>query len=231
MKRLLFLLPALMLISCNPKNDYKTILLKATGTVEIAPDEASIIINASCTDRDINQAKACLIQISSGLNENLNEFGIQKEDILTTNVNLNKEYNWINNSQVFTGYRASTTTSVRVRNLNNLDELYSTLLGNDKLSIGSLSYGHSKMDSINNLAYIKALESANKTADQILDQLPEKNKSIVQVSNFEIEKSDSRLNLKYEILAENESIDKSNLTINLGNVVAVQQLFVEYKIY
>jgi len=231
MKRLLFLVPVLMLISCNPKNDYKTILLKATGTVEIAPDEASIIINASCTDKDINQAKACLIQITSGLNENLNEFGIQKEDILTTNVNLNKEYNWINNSQVFTGYRASTTTSVRVRNLNNLDELYSTLLGNDKLSFGSLTYGHSKMDSINNIAYIKALESANKTANQILDQLPEKNKSIVQVSNLEIEKSDSRLNLKYERLAENESIDKSSLTINLGNVVAVQQLFVEYKIY
>ena len=28
MKRLIFILPALMLISCNPKNDYKTILLK-----------------------------------------------------------------------------------------------------------------------------------------------------------------------------------------------------------
>ena len=231
MKKLLFFLPALMLISCSPKNDYKAILLKATGTVEIAPDEASIIINASCTDRDISQAKACLIEITSGLNENLNEFGIQKEDILTTNVNLNKEYIWINNSEVFNGYRASTTTSVRVRNLNNLDELYSTLLGNDKLSIGSLTYGHSKMDSINNLAYLKALENANKTADQILGQLPEKNKIIVQVSNFEIKKSDSRIDLKYVRLEESESLDKSSLTINLGNVVAVQQLFVEYKIY
>ena len=144
---------------------------------------------------------------------------------------MNKEYIWINNSEVFNGYRASTTTSVRVRNLNTLDELYSNLLGNDKLSIGSLTYGHSKMDSINNLAYIKALENANKIADQILDQLPEKNKSIVQVSNFEIQKSDSRLDLKYERLEEKESLDKSSLTINLGNMVAVQQLFVEYKIY
>ncbi len=208
-----------MLISCSPKNDYKTILLKATGTVEIAPDEASIIINASCTNRDIKQAKACLIEITSDLNENLNEFGIQKEDILTTNVNLNKEYIWINNSEVFNGYRASTTTSVIVRNLNTLDELYSNLLGNNKLSIGSLAYGYSKMDSINNLAYIKALENANKIADQILNQLPEKNKSIVQVSNFEINKSDSRLDLKYERLEENESLDKSSLPINLGNMV------------
>jgi uncharacterized protein len=231
MKRLFFILPALMLISCNPKNEYKTILLRATGTVEIAPDEASIIISASCTDRDINQAKACLIEITSDLNESLSEFGIHNEDILTTNVNLNKDYRWINNSEVFYGYRASTTTSVRVRNLNNLDELYSNLLGNDKLSIGSLTYGHSKMDSINNLAYIKALENANELADQILEQLPEKNRSIVQVSNFEIKKSDSRLDLKNERLDENESLNKSSLTINLGNMVAVQQLFVEYKIY
>ena len=101
MKRLFFILPALMLISCSPKNDYETILLRATGTVEIAPDEASIIINASCIDRDINQAKDCLIKITSDLNESLSEFGIQKEDILTTNVNLNKGSLWINNSEVF----------------------------------------------------------------------------------------------------------------------------------
>jgi len=231
MKRVLVILPFVMLISCTPKNDYKTIFLKATGTVEIAPNEASIIITASCLNRDIKQAKSCLIDITSNLDNDLRNFGIQKEDILTTNVSLNKQYIWSNNSEVFNGYSASTTTSVRVRDLKILDELYTNLLSNDKLTVGSLTYGHSKMDSINNIAYIRALENANRLADQILTQLPEKNKSILQVSNFEITKSESNPEIKYERLAENQELSKSNLTINFGNMVAIQQLYVEYKIY
>jgi uncharacterized protein len=231
MKRVFLILPFLMLVSCNPENDYKTILLKASGTVEIAPDEASIMITASCLNKDIRQARSCLIDITSNLDNELRSFGIQKEDILTTNVNLNKQYIWSNNSEVFNGYSASTTTSVRVRDLKILDELYTNLLSNDKLTVGSLTYGHSKMDSLNNMAYIRALENANRLADQILTQLPEKNKSILQVSNFEITKSESNQEIKYERLAENQELSKSNISINFGNMVAVQQLHVEYKIY
>jgi uncharacterized protein len=231
MKRVFLILPFLMLVGCNPENDYKTILLKASGTVEIAPDEASIIITASCLNKDIRQARSCLIDITSNLDNDLRSFGIQKEDILTTNVNLSKQYIWSNNSEVFNGYSASTTTSVRVRDLKILDELYTNLLSNDKLTVGSLTYGHSKMDSLNNMAYLRALENANMLADQILTQLPEKNKSIVQVSNFEITKSESDPEIKYERLAENQELSKSNITINFGNMVAVQQLYVEYKIY
>jgi uncharacterized protein YggE len=231
MKSLSLILSVVLLISCNSGNDYKTILLKTSGSVEIAPDEASIIINASCINKDIKQAKSCLIDITSSLNDDLLNFGIQKEDILTTNVNLSKDYIWTNNSEVFNGYRASITTSIRVRDLKILDELYSNLLSNDKLGIGSLTYGHSKMDSINNVAYLKALENANKLADQILSKLPEKNKSIMQVSNFEISGSEIKPENNYVKFEAAEVLDKSNLTINFGNMVAMQQLYVEYKIY
>ncbi len=231
MKSLSLILSVVLLISCNSGNDYKTILLKTSGSVEIAPDEASIIINANCINKDIKQAKSCLIDITSSLNDDLINIGIQKEDILTTNVNLSKDYIWTNNSEVFNGYRASITTSIRVRDLKILDELYSNLLSNDKLGIGSLTYGHSKMDSINNVAYLKALENANKLADQILSQLPEKNKSIMQVSNFEISGSEIKPENNYVKFEAAEVLDKSNLTINFGNMVAMQQLYVEYKIY
>lgn len=230
MKRLLVILPFVLLVSCTPKNDYKTILLKASGTVEIAPDEASIIITASCLNMDIKQAKSCLIDITSNLDNAIRGFGIPKEDILTTNVNLNKQFIWSNNSEVFNGYNASTTTTVRVRDLTILDELYTNLLSNDKLTIGSLTYSHSKMDSINNIAYIKALENANKLADQLLTQLPEKNKSILQVSNFETAKSENP-DILLEKHAVNQELRESSLTINFGNMVAIQQLYVEYKIY
>jgi uncharacterized protein YggE len=180
---------------------------------------------------DIKQAISCLINITSKLNDDLLNSGVQKEDILTTNVNLSKDYVWRNNSEVFNGYRASTTTSVKVRNLKNLDELYAKLLGNEKLNIGSLTYGHSKLDSINEIAYLNALENANKLADQILTKLPENHKTITQVSNFEISKSEEITELNNKNFEVNKELDKSKLTINVGNMIAVQNLYVEYKIY
>ncbi len=232
MKSLSLILFVVLFISCTPGNDYKTLLLKTSGIVEIAPDEASIILDANCIDMNIRQAKACLIDITSRLKDDLTSFGIKKEDILTTNVNLSKDYIWTNNSQVFNGYRASTTTRVKVRDLKILDELYSNLLSNEKLTIGSLSYSHSKMDSINGVASLKALENANKLADQILSQLPEKSKIITQISNFEISKSDAqpeRNAVMFEVTEQ--ALDKSSITVNIGNIMAVQNLYVEFKIY
>jgi len=220
-----------MLISCNPEKDYKTILLKSSGIVEVAPDEASLSLNLSCVDKNIEQAKSCLLNISSRLNEDLINFKIRKEDILTTNVNLNKDYVWINNSNIFNGYLASTTTRVKIRDLTILDEVYTKLLSNENLTIGSLIYNHSKLDSINEVAYLIALENADKLADKILSRLPEKNKAITQISNFEITRS--KINPEPGLMKNEEFAvqDQSQLTVNIGNMIAEKALYVEFKIY
>jgi len=231
MKRISIILSVILLISCNPEKDYKTILLKTSGIVEVAPDEASLSLNLSCVDKNIEQAKACLVSISSMLNEDLLDFGIKKEDILTTNVNLNKDYIWINNSNIFNGYLASTTTRVKIRDLTILDEVYTKLLSNEKLTIGSLTYNHSRLDSINEVAYLNALENANKLADKILSRLPEKNKAITQISNFEITRSEINPEPSLRKLEEFEVQDQSQLTVNIGNMIAEKHLYVEFKIY
>ncbi len=231
MKRISIILSVILLISCNPEKDYKTILLKTSGIVEVAPDEASLSLNLSCVDKNIEQAKACLVSISSMLNEDLINFGIKKEDILTTNVNLNKDYIWINNSNIFNGYLASTTTRVKIRDLTILDEVYTKLLSNEKLTIGSLTYNHSRLDSINEVAYLNALENANKLADKILSRLPEKNKAITQISNFEITRSEINPEPSLRKLEEFEVQDQSQLTVNIGNMIAEKHLYVEFKIY
>jgi len=220
-----------MLISCNTEKNYKTILLKTNGIVEVAPDEASLTLNLSCVDKNIEQAKTCLLTISSRLNEDMINFKIRKEDILTTNVNLNKDYVWINNSNIFNGYLASTTTRVKIRDLAILDEVYTKLLSNENLTIGSLTYNHSKLDSINEVAYLIALENANKLADKILSRLPEKNKAITRISNFEITRSEINPESGLRNLEKSVVQDQSQLVVNIGNMIAEKALYVEFKIY
>ena len=192
MKNILQILLVIFLISCSAEKDYKTILLKTRGIVEIVPDEASIVIEISCIDKQIELAKSCLIDKTNRLNEDLNSFSIPKDDILRTNVNLSKDYIWIDNSNKFNGYKASITERVKIRDLKILEELYPKLLSNEQLSLGSLTYSHSKIDSIDAAAYLKALENANKLADKILTQIPEKNKVITQISNVRIQRSENR---------------------------------------
>jgi len=231
MKRLSIILSVILLISCNPEKNYKTILLKTSGIVEVAPDEASLSLNLTCVDKNIEQAKTCLLNISSRLNEDMINFKIRKEDILTTNVNLNKDYVWINNSNIFNGYLASTTTRVKIRDLTTLDEVYTKLLSNENLTIGSLTYNHSRLDSINEVAYLIALENANKLADKILSRLPEKNKAITRISNFEITRSEIIPEPDLRKLEEFVVQDQRQLTINIGNMIAEKALYVEFKIY
>ncbi len=230
MKKAILFLVIISLIGCSSKENFKTILLKTSGYVEIEPDKASIQIQIYCIDRNIMRAKDCLIERSNNLTESLKKHGIPEKDILTTRVDLNKDFIWRNNSNIFNGYKASTTTNVKIRDLKVLEVLYPELLNNPQLTVGGLSYQHSKIDSLNQIAYLRALENANKLADKILSKLPEKNKMITQISNIEISKSDNtykRFNYKEEEI----EIDKSKMVINVGNMVAVKEIYVEFKIY
>jgi uncharacterized protein len=229
MKNILQFLFIIFMISCSSEKDYKTILLKTRGVIEVVPDEASIVIEISCIDKQIEQAKSCLIDKSNRLNEDLNSFSIQKDDILTTNVNLSKDYIWIDNSNIFNGYKASTTTRVIIRDLKTLEELYPQLLSNEQLILGSLTYTHSKIDSIDAAAYLKALENANNLADKILSQIPEKNKVITKISNVKIQSSENPVELKRT--ERSAEADLRVLPINTGNIINEQELYVEYKVY
>lgn len=229
--RLLLILTIILLVGCNTGRDNKTIILRTTGYIETPADEAIISLRLDCINANIELAKSSLITKSNELNEKLKKYKIDKKEILTTRINLNKAYEWKNNSNVYMGYKASITTSVTIRNLQILDNLYSEFLTNTELTIGDLIYQHSKIDSLNELAYINALKNADKLSNKILSQLNVKNKEIIKISNAEI--SESENNFEIPIDANDESFlkAKSNLTINIGNMIAVKQIYVQYRIY
>jgi len=231
MKRLIYVLLIISLFGCDTKENFKTIILKTTGNIEIEPDEASILIQINCVDKNIMTAKNCLMEKSDKLYASLTKYGIQKQDILTTRVDLNKDFSWINNSYVFNGYNASSTAHVKIRELKILDDLYPELLSNEQLTIGGLTYHHSKIDSLNEIAYLRALENASRLADKIISTLPEKNKMVVQISNIEISKSDDHIKAEFKVLNEANNPEISKMIINAGNMIVEQQLYVEFKIY
>lgn len=241
MKQLIGICALLLLMGCHNNatvkpSKFKTIMIKSLGEVEALPDMATFHINLNCLDKSINTSKKCLVDKSNELHNKLQSFGISKDDILTTSVDLNKSYSWRPNSRVFEGYRSSTTIYITVMDIEKLDEIYTELLENRNLDLGGLSYSHSRIDSLKNEAHINALEKSGILTDKLLEKLPESKKEILKIGNIEIvaslpETNESKFADLYDYaMEEAESSYKKSIAISKGTVRVTATLYVEYQI-
>ena len=238
MKLLIGICSLLFFVSCQSnttveRSKFKTIMIKSFGEVETLPDMATFYIDLNCLDRSIKTSKKCLVDKSNELRNKLLSFGISKDDILTTSVNMEKSYVWRNNSSVFEGYRSSTSIFITVRDIDKLDEIYTELLENRNLDLGGLGYSHSKIDSLTNEAYVNALEKSEVLAEKLLQKLPESKKEVLKIGNIEISTSLPEANEnKYQAEFEmEEGISKNkSIAISKGTVRVNATLFVEYQI-
>uniref|UniRef100_UPI0040491F40 SIMPL domain-containing protein n=2 Tax=Flavobacterium sp. TaxID=239 RepID=UPI0040491F40 len=239
MKLFIGIVSFLILASCqnsssNASSKFKTMMIKSSGEVEVMPDMATFFINLECLDMSVKTSKNCLVEKSNELTDKLLSFGINKNDILTASVDMNKSFKWINNTSVFEGYKSSTTVFVTIKNIDKLDEVYTELLENRNLNLGGLNYAHSKIDSLKNEAYVHALENAGVLSDKLLAKMPETDKEILKIGNVELsasmpEANESNFKVKAKMYEFDGSFDKS-ISINKGTITISATLFVEYLI-
>ena len=238
MKKLFGISALLLLASCQQNatvdpSKFKTVMIQSMGEVETLPDMATFFIELNCVDKSVLTSKKCLIEKSNELHRKLHSFGINKEDILTTAVEMNKSYAWRNNSSVFEGFRSSTSIFITVKNIDKLDQIYTELLENRNIELGGLSYSHSKIDSLKNQAYLNALEKSAVLTDKLLEKLPETTKEILKIGNVAISASlPEPRNQKF--LEQNEvaadATSDSSIAISKGTVKVSATLYVEYQI-
>lgn len=239
MKKIIGIVVVLIFISCNSNSkiestNFKTLMIKSIGEVETLPDLATFHISLNCLKKSVKSSKQCLVDKSNELNSKLLSFGINQDDILTTSVDMNKSYRWSKNTRVFEGYKSSTKMFITIRDINNLDEIYTELLENRNLNIGGLSYSHSKLDSLKNEAYVRALKKSGVLADKLLIELPESKKEVLKIGNVEIsaltpKKFESKYEVEYDMDVSFVSKNKS-IAISKGTVIVNATLFVEYQI-
>ena len=235
MKRLLILFSLFLAFNCQSQSattdsKFKTIMLRASGEVETLPDRASFNINLSCLNKSIESAKSCLVEKSNALMKTLQSFGIDKDDILTTSVTLNKSYTWTNNTKVFEGYKSATSVYVTVKDLDKLDAIYTQLLGNENLDLGGLNFTHSKMDNLKNDAYVDALKKADQLADRLLENLSESKKEVLKIGNVMITASTPKQKLAVADMAYERDSDTQPIAISKGTIKVTATLYVEYQI-
>ena len=148
-------------------NKSDTFNVTGEGKVSITPDIA--IINAGIT-ADGATVKTVQSQINSVINkvsDAIKDLGVKREDIQTVNYNINPKYDFASGSQRVTGYTASTTLTIKVKELDKVNQVIDAATDNGANQINGLSFDLSDRTKAENEARSKAVEDAKRKAENV----------------------------------------------------------------
>lgn len=185
--RLLFCLGGLLaLASCsqapNSSAPVRQVKVSGFGTVTAYPDLAEITVEVSFTKPRLKDATMETQAVVEQVIAASRPFIKSKEDLRVSHVSTNKEYDYVRDKQVFAGFEATQSLTVQLADLNRLEEYMEALLQTRISRIKSLSYDHSKADSLRREAHMIALRNALKSADKLCGVLGTKRGAVLEVT-------------------------------------------------
>ncbi|ERJ59788.1 SIMPL domain-containing protein [Sphingobacterium paucimobilis] len=160
------------LFSCgNGNSESKNrIRVGGEGKIRVMPDQVTLTINASFSKPKMAEAVRETQATVDTVMHILEKFGKKNEDIKTSSISANKDYQYVGSTYKFVGFQAEQTVDFVLHDLNKFSELTAKLLETKISSISQIQFNHSKADSLlreaDLIAYDDALKSANKLANR-----------------------------------------------------------------
>jgi uncharacterized protein YggE len=180
---------AVLLFACNTpsKQREKIIRVSGEGKIRIKPDLVILTIEVSFTKPRMADAVKLTEETIDSVSGILQKFARTNDDIKTSSISADKDYNYSHNQQVFIGYQAKESIDFVLRDIQKFTALTGKLLETRMSSISQIQFGHSRADSLfreaNLLAYDDALQSAGKLCARANASLGE----LISVTNTEAE--------------------------------------------
>ncbi|MCK5782012.1 MAG: SIMPL domain-containing protein [Flavobacteriales bacterium] len=172
MKRLNFIVLILLSITIGTyaQNNEKirTLAVSGSGEVSVKPDIANINFNLSSTNLDFKKAIDELNTKVNSLSKALKKVGIPKDEIYSSNYNINKEYehNYQTREKKFIGYKVSHSISVQTssdtKSVNKVFEAIISSLNDVELT---LSFGVKDSEKYKGEMLEKAIADAKQKAE------------------------------------------------------------------
>ncbi len=134
------------------------------GTVVAKPDIATLSVGISAQASTVKSAQD---QINSAINrvsEAIKKLGVEQKDIQTQNYQINPNYDFQGSTQRITGYSASTDLSIKMRNIDLVNQVIDEATANGANQVGSISFDVDDRTKLENEARQKAVAAAKKKA-------------------------------------------------------------------
>jgi uncharacterized protein YggE len=186
-KTILLLLPFISLLSCNDSEKKPSgIKVSGEGNIRVKPDLVILTIDVSFVQPRMADAVRLSQQTVDSVVEILSGFGNKQNDIKTSSIAANKEYNYNRNQPVFVGYKAEQGIDFVLNDITRFTDLTAKLLATRINSISQVQFGHSKADSLLREADLLAYDDALKSAHKLCDRANIKLGKLLNLTNTEV---------------------------------------------
>lgn len=180
-----------MTSSANPQSspaysmqaDSTLLSVSASADAKRVPDVASISAGVVTQAADANAAMRANATQMDKVMAAIRSAGIAERDVQTSGINLNPEYKYADNvPPQITGYQASNTVNIKVRDLSKLGKVLDTLVEQGANQVNGPNFEVDKPDEAYDEARVDALKKAQARAQTYADALGLKVRRIVSIS-------------------------------------------------
>lgn len=118
------------------------VALSVNESVQLDPDIANLSAGVTTTAQTAVEAMQANAQAMRAVVERIGQLGIAREDIQTSGVNLNAQYDYDqqSRSQVFRGYRVSNRVTVKLRDIQRTGQVLDALVAAGATDLGGIGW-------------------------------------------------------------------------------------------
>jgi uncharacterized protein YggE len=145
----------------------RTVTVSADGTASGTPDTAIVQLGVQTQAAKANDALDLANENAQQLLDALKVGGVEKKDVTTTNVSLYPQYS--NDGKTITGYQASNTVMVKIRDVSKTGAIMDAAAGvvGDEITLQGVSFVIDDTGALRDAARQDAVAKAKAQADQL----------------------------------------------------------------
>jgi uncharacterized protein YggE len=164
-------------------SDGTLLSVSAQAEASRVPDVASLSTGVVTQAADANAALAANAKQMNQVMSAIKAAGIAEKDIQTSGINVNPQYKYTDNQPpTITGYQASNTVSIKVREIGKLGEVLDALVASGANQVNGPSFEIDQPEAVYDDARRAALEKAQQRAQMYAKSLGMKVRRIVSIS-------------------------------------------------
>jgi uncharacterized protein YggE len=222
--KFLIVTAGLLFAACNNAEVKKeSIKVSGEGKIRVKPNLVILTIKVSFTQPRMADAVKLTQATVDSVVHILEGFGSIENDIKTSSISANKQYNYNGRNPVFSGYMAEESIDFVLNDIQQFTTLTGRLLETRINSISQIQFGHSKADSLFREADLLAYDDALKSATKLSARAGVELGRLIYVTN-----SEAGNNAAYEQYAYAEGINTYNKAYG-GNGFKISPEVLEFK--
>jgi len=164
-------------------SDGTLLSVSATGEASRAPDIATASAGVVTQAADANAAMRANASQMQKVVAAIRAAGVAERDIQTTGISIHPTYRHVENEEPrISGYSASNSVSLKVRDIARLGEVLDALVASGANNVNGPGFGIDQPEAVYDEARRKALDQARKRADMYAEALGLRVRRIVSIS-------------------------------------------------